>query len=232
VNTMTIRRHRKGESERIKKEYPELNAHLPPSRRDDPEKRTRNYSGREFEQDFIGLVPSGSPSYRNELLRCARPEAFTEAEKQGHSTPYVQPDVDALNLVFRFQPSPPTEPKKPFGHSIRLKIAKELRIPEAELDTVKFYTTVGTSIDRHQGVDAFLDIVDPQTKTIRRVTFDLSLGKREAPKADILVHDLPIPDIEAEEFERDIDWYAKEAAKMISNATPFSADSGWPPLYA
>jgi hypothetical protein len=97
-----------------------------------------------------------------------------------------------------------------------------LGIPPEEYDRVKFYTAVNTPFDHKHGVDGFLEVEDPKTRTLQRVTFDLSLNKRKEPKADVLVRDLPAPDDvdDGDRYLEDVASYAKEAVRVLKLTSP------------
>ena len=224
-NDMPIRRRSSGGESRFS---PEPHDQLPPSRQNEGSASARGYTGHIFEIDFIGEVPTRTQGYREALHRLAKSEDIERARSQGHDIPYVRPPVALTELVYPFQPYPPTNPTKPFARDLRLEVAEQLGLPIEAWDHVHFYTAVGTPIDRYLGVDAFIEVHDPTTKTFRRITFDLSLGKREAPKADILVHELPTPDREQDAYLADIDWYAQRVASLLANAPTCTERNPWP----
>jgi len=171
------------------------------------------YSGRMFERDFIGGVNVDQPEYQ------AARRAVVDSS--GYA-PYER----AARLAKQFPPYDPTNPTRPFAQDIRLELIDLLGLSSKQYDRVKFYTAVNTPLDHKHGVDAFIEVEDPKTKTVRRVTFDLSLNRRKEAKADILVRDLPAPDDpdpgEANRYLEEIASYAKEVARILEHAPPKS----------
>lgn len=167
------------------------------------------YSGRMFERDFIGVVDVERPEYQ---------AAYRAAVDEGGYAPYER----AVRLAKQFQPYDPTNPTRPFAMDIRIAVTDLLGFSPEQYDRVRFYTAVHTPFDHKHGVDAFLEVEDPKTRTVRRVTFDLSLNRRKDPKADILVRDLPIPDDvdEGDHYLEDVASYAQEATRVLERASP------------
>ncbi len=167
------------------------------------------YSGRMFERDFIGVVDVERPEYQ---------AAYRAAVDEGGYASYEH----ALRLAKRFQPYDPTNPTRPFAMDIRLELIDLLGIPPDQYDRVKFFTAVHTPFDHKHGVDGFLEVEDPKTRMVQRVTFDLSLNRRKERKADILVRELPAPDdpdpSEANRYLAEVEAYAQEAARILKQA--------------
>ncbi|MBI4433460.1 hypothetical protein HY632_01685 [Candidatus Uhrbacteria bacterium] len=144
------------------------------------------YSGKMHEEDFAGRVDTNNPAYRTALAQAQRPD---------HYVPFQA----AVRLVKQFQPWDPTNPGKDLLRDLRLEIVDALKLEGTQCDRIKSYTAIGTPLDVLHGIDAFLEWEDPTTRSIRRVTLDLSrrMKSPEELKADLLIHDLPAPEEDA-----------------------------------
>lgn len=169
------------------------------------------YSGRMFERDFIGVVDVERPEYQ---------AAYRAAADADGYVPYDP----AVRLARRSQPYDPAQPEKPFARDLLFEVADKLRLAPRDQQRLKFYTSVHTPLDHKHGVDGFLELEDPKTRTVRRITFDLSLDRRKHPKADILVRELPAPDdpdpSEANRYLKDVESYAAEVVRMLQYTPP------------
>ena len=127
-----------------------------------------------------------------------------------------------MQLARQFSPYDPTNPNKPFARDIRiafqdlLENAKALR--EEDRDLIRFFTAVGTPLDKFHGVDGWLEYLDPKDRKRYFATFDFTKNpNKKVYKSDIMVseQDLPDPTLESKEYLEKIDEYAKEALKKI-----------------
>lgn len=123
--------------------------------------------------------------YRTEGFKSAGMREGADIEKAVFGTPPTLPQdrkneyvpfQEAVLWVKEHQPAPQDRPR----------IASNLRKMVAELasdmnNPVKFFTAVGTPLDRYHGVDAFLE------QRGRIVTVDISQKEKEFTKADVLL---------------------------------------------
>ncbi len=88
----------------------------------------------------------------------------------------------AMAMVKRFQPWDPTDPSSPAVNDFHALVCLELGVEDYSV--VKFYTAVGSPLDRFHGIDSFIEwngVV---------VTFDLTINsKKDEYKADIILHE-------------------------------------------
>lgn len=170
------------------------------------------YTGGLFEDQFIGVVDTNNPEYQTELHK-----AETEEAEQGMDNRYIR-FKKALELTKKFQSSDPTNPSKPFGRDLRIALQDILKLEnEEEMDMVKFYTAVGTPLDKIHGVDAFIEIDGGKEGTFR-TTFDLTTNPhKKAYKSDMVISEenLSDPNLEEKEYLRQIEVYAKLVADRI-----------------
>lgn len=165
------------------------------------------YTGRLHEQDFIGGVDIQNPAYIAALRASAKPDGYI-------------PFRAALMLAKQFQPLDPTNPQKEFSRELRLEVIDQLKLDPDAYDRVRCYTAVGTPLDVLHGVDGFIEVMDPDGRTLRRVTFDLSLRDKGGQKADLLVRDLPDPQNEQEAFLAAVAQHAGEVVASLRRAVP------------
>lgn len=167
----------------------------------------RGYTGKMFEEDFVGSIPKGA-DYRSALLKLQE-----KSKKNG----YVGFN-DSVDLVKKFQPWDPTNPGKDFARDLRIEVIDRLNLAkEEDMEKVRFYTAVGSPLDVFHGVDAFLEYADKEGE-IHRVTFDLSLDseKEERRKADLVVKELSDPQTETEKYLEEVAQIAEKAAALIA----------------
>lgn len=173
------------------------------------------YSGRMFEADFLGSV-------RDTPEALARIRGLWDGESKkrvGDETlPYLS-YRDALTVVREFQPGDPTNPKKELARELRLAVADVLGIPEDALDRVRFYTAVGSLLDKIHGVDGVIEVADANGN-VTTATLDLSLrGEKQASdyraKADVVIGDLPDPKEEEDAYLAAVDAAANTLAEVI-----------------
>lgn len=177
------------------------------------------YTGRMYEEDFIGAVRIDTAAYREALAAASRTDGYVPFER-------------AAALARAFQPWDPTNPAKDFSRDIRIEVLDMLGWGDAEqttLDRVKVYTAVKTPLDILHGVDGFLEVEDPDTRTLHRVTFDLSRRRKDASelKADLLIHDLPEPEEDA--YLHAVRSHAQRVVALLHTAKPLPMPSKQPP---
>jgi hypothetical protein len=173
-------------------------------------------TGNIFEWQFIGEVDVKSPEYQKALKKLQ--EESGKEKKKG----YIGFE-QAAEFAKKFQPFDPTHPNKPFARDVRIGLLdlmmgkKWITESEEDQDRVKFYTAVGTPLDKFHGIDAFMEYKDPNGKKYR-VTFDLTLNpKKPEAKSDIVVSELPDPNAEEEKIRylATIEQYAQKVLGCI-----------------
>lgn len=90
----------------------------------------------------------------------------------------------AMSVVREMQPFDPTDPTPSFANDLHATVAEKLGL--TDYSTLRFYTALGTSLDRHHGVDGFFEWDAPEGGTAV-VTLDITLRDKGAYKADVLL---------------------------------------------
>lgn len=111
----------------------------------------------------------------------------------------------------------PTDPKGVHAKELRGAIIDELKLPEERLDDVRMYSTIGTPLDR-MGFDAFIELWDPESGQVARVTIDVTLRREkveEGWKADVVIGELPDAVEHAEEYLEEIERLAESIASLL-----------------
>lgn len=113
-------------------------------------KRYENFiggaEGTEFEWDIFGAVDTKNPEYQKELKKVVKPNGFVFFR-------------DALKLVKKFQPGDPRNPERAFARDLRIEIIDQLGLTEEkDMDRIKFYTAIGTPLDKWHSIDGFFEI--------------------------------------------------------------------------
>ena len=179
--------------------------------------RTRGdfYTGRMFEADFLGAIRD-TPEMRNRIRELW--DGTSQKRVGDDVLPYLK-FQDALAVVREFQPWDPTNPQKELARELRLAVAEALDVPEEKLDTVRFYTAVGSLLDSIHGVDAIIEVTDDRGQ-VSSATLDLSLRREKTAadyraKADVVIGDLPDPNEEEAAYLAAVETSAKELAERI-----------------
>lgn len=176
-------------------------------------------TGNLFEDQSIGVVKTQSPEYQKELAQVRQEEAG-----QGMKGGYIR-FRKAVELAKKFQPYDPTNPNKPFARDLRIEVLDKMiergwiGETEEDQDRVKFYTASGTPLDTLHSADAFVEFEDKNGK-VHRVTFDLTMNpNKRAYKDNIVVHELPDPNLEEEleEYNKTVKDYAEQVIKKIED---------------
>jgi len=84
-----------------------------------------------------------------------------------------------------------------------------------ENERLKFYTAVNTPIDHDFGTDAFFELTDPESGVTARVKLDATLAKKDNPKADVIIGELPDAVQEEDEYTAKMDDIGAEIASML-----------------
>jgi hypothetical protein len=164
-----------------------------------------NYRGTQFEYDIFGEVDTRDPRYAAEL------------KKMGVGQNTYLPFAKSVELVKKFQPSDPTDPKKDFLRELRLAIIGRLGIEDDDaMDAIGVYTAVGTPLDKFHGVDAFVSETADGNETI--VTLDATLRPEkiaEGGKADIIIGDMPSPEEDEDAYLKAVESYAERIVARL-----------------
>ena len=170
-------------------------------------------TGRLFEEELVGEADIKNPEYQKALKIAQEQEAKT-LKKEG----YLR-FRKALELAKKFQPGDPTNPRRPFGRELRIALQDLLNLKtEEEMDRVKFYTAIGTPLDKIHGVDAFMEYEDLDKK-IYRATFDFTTNpQKKVYKSDIMVLEKELPDsqLDSAGFLEKIEEYAKRTLSKMA----------------
>lgn len=138
-------------------------------------------------------------------------ELFDRPKGMAAETPKYLNRREAFRFVREHQPegSDPHDPKQDFAASVMAEVEKILGV--SGKDQILFYTAVGSSLDRYQGIDGWYEYKG----TI--VTIDLTANPhKDSHKADIVFlvpHDGLDRLVDAEQFES----YTKELAMRIAD---------------
>lgn len=172
---------------------------------------SERYTGKMNERDFIGEVDVQNPAYLTAVSVAQRPDGYVTFRA-------------ALRLAKQHQPWDPTNPQKDFSRDLRLEVIDRLGLATETYDRVKCYTAVGTPFDILHGVDGFLELEDPATRTVRRVTFDLSLRDKGGQKADLLIPELPDPQGEETAYLSAVKQHGEAVVAQLQAVSPEPLD--------
>lgn len=174
--------------------------------------------GKENEAEFLGAVAQDNPAYLKLLKKHGlNPES---PEYDEHGKPAYLSFKDAVKIARESQPwQDPHNPEKDFLRDLRLAVADELGVPEAELERVRAYTAVGSPLDRMHGINFFVEDAKPGGRIPFRAFGNLvtaDFEKKRKKKGVVYVNARTIDNPENTEGE-----YLKkigEIAKQIANA--------------
>lgn len=171
-----------------------------------------------FEWQFIGKVDTENRDYQKELKKLQE-----EGAREGATNGFIK-RAKAMELVRKFQPCDPTNPyQKPFSRDIRVSLIDLMIIKglisddDEDKNRIKFYTAVGTPLDKFHSIDAFIEFEDKNGKKYP-VTFDLTLNQnKQEYKSDIVVNELPDPNLDDEKIKylATIEQYAQKVMGVI-----------------
>jgi len=131
-----------------------------------------------------------------------------EAEEQllGHKLPWekilkennISPDrrtrKEWQQILQHIYPENPIVPNKKWGKDLYDFTADKLELDIDDIESLKFYNSLGTDVDR-MGVDCFFVFKNPQTgkEAVFNIDLTTNLQKDEA-KSDLIIHAQQIPD--------------------------------------
>src|SRR3989344_3568712 len=165
--------------------------------------------GTEFEWDIFGAVDAKNPEYQKELEKVTKPNGFVFFR-------------DALKLVKKFQPGDPKNPERGFARDLRIEIIDQLGLTEEkDMDKVKFYTAIGSPLDKWHSIDGFFEIEETNGQIIR-ITLDATTIDKEEKikrgqeiKADIVVGEKWLNLADEEKRPEKINEFAKEIVNIF-----------------
>ena len=165
--------------------------------------------GTEFEWDIFGAVDAKNPEYQKELEKVTKPNGFVFFR-------------DALKLVKKFQPGDPKNPERGFARDLRIEIIDQLGLTEEkDMDKVKFYTAIGSPLDKWHSIDGFFEIEETNGQIIR-ITLDATTIDKEEKikrgqeiKADIVVGEKWLNLADEEKLPEKIKEFAKEIVNIF-----------------
>ncbi len=116
-------------------------------------------------------------------------ELFSESKKFKDIRLYdfYIPFKKAVEVVKRTQPfADPANPTPEFANDLRKQVSNLLNLKDND-KKLKFYTAVGSHLDRWHKIDAFLELEDDNGK-ITRVTLDVTINAKKGDEygADIV----------------------------------------------
>lgn len=137
--------------------------------------------GTDFEWDIFGAVDTKNPEFQKELAKVTKPNEFVFFP-------------DAMKLVKKFQPGDPRNPERALARDLRIEIIDQLGLTEEkDMDKVKFYTAIGTPLDKWHSIDGFFEIELENGITVR-ITLDATtidtekkIKRGQEIKADIII---------------------------------------------
>lgn len=146
-------------------------------------------TGRITERDLFGEFKK-SKTYIEEHRRLA------------NQTGYIGYDHD-MGLIRDNYIQEPTNPEKPFAKELRMAVIDDLGLnTNEEMSRVRFYTSVGTTLDYNHGVDGWFEF-DLEKGGTRKITIDVTTNpNKDTWKANIIFQreDFPDPCDGEEEF--------------------------------
>ena len=173
-------------------------------------------SGSLAESEMIGSIDTADPEYRRaaeqwyginrELVQKFHEGRLSERERGALFS-------GAWRLVenlpeYRLHPERATNPESPLLRDLRIALADRLAfVSEPDLDRIKAFTAVGTPIDKHLGIDFFLRI-DPKDRSRLpiHISGDYTIeSSKVRTRADVLVKQLPNPDLDDEAYVAEVD---------------------------
>ena len=167
--------------------------------------------GTEFEWDIFGAVDTKNPEYQKELAKVAKPNEFVFFR-------------DAIRLVKKFQPHDPGNPERPFARELRMEIIEQLDLlEEKDMDKVKFYTAIGTPLDKWHSIDGFFEIEQENgppimiTLEATTITEEEKIKRGQEIKADIVISEKELDLGNEKTLPEKISGVAKEIVEVFKS---------------
>jgi hypothetical protein len=173
----------------------------------------RDYTGSLLEETYFGV----SVDRKN---RKAAEDFFKmlSGSEDVAATKGFLPFQKAVRFVKTFQPgTDPTMPSTKVARDLLDFVAEELDIdPDSEeAEELKFYTAVGSPLDRFHGVDAFIEYED------KRALIDVTMNPKkrfeDSSGNRIIMEQLPDYGVKEEraDYERELRKYARAVVKIL-----------------
>ncbi|MBU0612384.1 hypothetical protein KKB10_00045 [Patescibacteria group bacterium] len=148
----------------------------------------------------------------NEMLGTAQLERGKHARAQIEYQPYQQ----AIKTVREGQPGDPSDPEARFANDLHATIAEILKLEN--YSQLKFFTAVGSTLDRFHGVDGFFELqADPSSsESTIIVTLDITMNpqKGDQYKADHII-EIPTDGLDPKEDKEAFTALVKTTAQQI-----------------
>ncbi len=126
-------------------------------------------------------------------------------------------------ILEQVYPENPLIPTKKWGRDLYNFVAEKLGIDIDDMESLKFYKTLGTDLDR-MGIDCFFTFKNPGTQRETSFTIDLTTEpKKDEYIADAIVRANEVPD-HRQDMERYIDYMenlAEVITKELKNKTEY-----------
>ncbi len=151
----------------------------------------REGKGKSAERGAMGVVDLPSEKFL--------PREITDSEREGRYVSFR----DSLKLAKEHQPwENPTKPSPLFASKLRGAVLAAMPLlPQSLHENLKFFTSVGSPLDRYHGIDAFLEF-EVMGKDPIRVTLDITMRPgKDIWKTDIL---FSVGQVNVETFTQDI----------------------------
>lgn len=179
-------------------------------------------SGRIAEHDFIGSIDTENPAYQTAYREFVSRNA-AEIEKMLRKAPLKREEEELLfaqsvRLAETFTREDPRNPGPPLLRDLRLAIIDHLEFNAPEQsERVSAFSSVGTPLDYLLGTDGFIRIDGSEKgKKAEYITFDYSINEQKTKtRADILITQLPDPDLEETKYVKKIDEIATDFVRMF-----------------
>ncbi len=156
--------------------------------------------------------------------KIAETEMLGKTEREKSLKISYLPYRSAMALVRQTQPGTsdsnykfgPSDPEPYFANDLHASIAELLELDN--YDQLRYYTAVGSELDRYHGVDAFFDyfLEDPDHSVT--ITLDLTLNPhKEEYKADVVLQ-ASEEDLDLKGNKKGYSRLVEESANKIANA--------------
>jgi hypothetical protein len=138
-------------------------------------------------------------------------------DKMTRSRIEYQPYQQALKAVKEIQPGDPSDPKTRFANDLHATICELMGLEN--YSQLKFYTSVGSSLDHFHGIDGFfeLHIDERNPKNTIIVTIDITMNpnKGEQYKADHIIT-VPTDGLDPKDDKKEFAELVKSTAEQIT----------------
>ena len=129
-----------------------------------------------------------------------------------------------VEIIQNIYPENPAVPQRKWGKDLYNFVADQLKLNLDDIESLKFYKTIGTDLDR-MGVDCFFIFKNPETYKEAVFTIDLTINpKKDEAKADMVVKTDEIPDhrTDEEDYIVKMEKLAEQIAEQLKNRTKFT----------